>query len=115
MTNKLIRLAEIIQEGFPENIMEVFRSGENSTLETRLDMTSKAIAHHQAQAEKLWLKAGKQRSPEEKRVAARAELAAFVFAILTGDAKEYADSAIEAMHTLGRQGELDLVRSLSRR
>lgn len=115
MTNKLIRLAEIIQDGFPENIVEIFHSADKPSLDKRLAMTSRAIACHQARAEKLWHKAGKQRSAEERQVAARAELAAFVFACLTGDAKEYADSAVEAMKTLGRQGELDIVKSLSRR
>jgi hypothetical protein len=49
----------------------------------------------------------------EMHAAAQAELASFVFAYLTGDAKECADSTIEAMRALGRQGEVDIVRSLS--
>jgi predicted outer membrane protein len=113
--NKLIRLAELIQEDFPENIMASFRSNEKSSLAQRLAITSEAIAFHQKRSEALWLKAGRQRTPEEKRAAARAELAAFVFAYLTGDVKEYAESAIEALRTLNRQGDTDIVKSLAKR
>ena len=112
MKNKLIRLAELIQEDFPENIMAAFRSNEKSSLVQRIGITSDAIAFHQKRAETLWLKAGKKRTVEEKRSVARAELAAFVFAYLTGDAKEYAASAIEALGSLGRHAEVDLVKSL---
>jgi hypothetical protein len=110
--NKLIRLAELIQEEFPENIIASFRSNENSSLAQRISITQTAIAYHQKRAETLWLKAGRKRSALEKRTVARAELAAFLFAYLTGDAKEYAESALEALRTLGRQGETDLIRSL---
>jgi len=113
--NKLIRLAELIQEGFPENIMAAFRSHEKSSLSHRLSITTMAIAFHRKNSETLWLKAGKKRTTEEKRSTARAELAAFVFAYLTGDASEYAESATEALQTLGRQGENDLIKSLARR
>ena len=114
MKNKLIRLAELIQEGFPENIMAAFRSNEKSSLAQRIAITSDAITFHQKRAESLWLKAGKKRTALEKQAVARSEIAAFVFAYLTGDAKEYADSALEAMRTLGRQGELDIVKSLTK-
>jgi len=110
--NKLIRLAELIQEDFTENIMAAFRSSEKSSLNQRIAITSLAIAFHQKRSETLWLKAGKKRTPMERRAVARAELAAFVFAYLTGDAKEYATSGVEAMRTLGRQGEIDIVKSL---
>ncbi len=115
MKNKLIRLAELIQEDFPENIMASFRSNEKSSLLQRISITSDAIAFHQKRAESLWLKAGKKRTALEKRAVARSEIAAFVFAYLTGDAKEYADSALEAMRALGRQGEFDIIKSLTKR
>ncbi len=115
MKNKLIRLAELIQEDFPENLLEVFRSNQKSSLDQRLAITGEAIAFHRKRAENLWLKAGKQRSAAERRAVAQAELAAFVFAYLTGDAKEYAESALEALDALGRQGETDLVKSLANR
>ncbi|WP_432821512.1 hypothetical protein [Trichloromonas sp.] len=114
MKNKLLRLAELIQEGFPENIVEVFKSNESQTSAERLAMANKAITFHQGRAETLWLQAEKKRTSEERRAAAQAEISAFVFAYLTGDAKEYADSAVEAMRILGRQDELDLVRKLTR-
>ncbi len=115
MKNKLIRLAELIQEDFPENIMASFRSNVKSSLAQRISITSDAIAFHQKRAEALWLKAGKKRTVQEKQAVARSEIAAFVFAYLTGDAKEYADSALEAMRALGRQGEFDIIKSLAKR
>lgn len=114
MRNKLRRLAEFIQEGFPEKIVEAFKYDENQTLAKRLAVTSEAIAFHQNRAGTLWLEAGKKRTPEERRAAAQAELASFVFAYLTGEAKENASSTIDAMRALGRQGEVDIVKSLSR-
>jgi len=115
MKNKLIRLTELIQENFPEKIVSAFRSRENLSLTQRLEMVNKAITFHRKRAETLWLQAGRKRTPAEKRASAQAELAAFVFAYLTGDGKEYADSAIEALHALGRQGEVDLIKTLCRR
>lgn len=115
MKNKLIRLAELIQEEFPENILASFRSNDKSSLRQRIAITSEAIAFHQKRSEVLWLKAGKKRTPQDKKAVARAEIAAFVFAYLTGDAKEYADSALEAMRTLGRQGDMDIIKSLLQR
>ena len=115
MKNKLIRLAELIQEGFPENILAAFRSSEKSTRAQCTAITSQAIDFHRKRSESLWLNAGRKRTLEEKRAAARAELAAFLFAYLTGDAKEYSESAAEALRTLGRQGEIDLIKSLAGR
>ncbi len=114
MKNKLIRLAELIQEDLSENILAAFRSSEKASLAKRTAITSRAIAFHRQHSEALWLKAGKKRTPADKRAAARAELAAFVFAYLTGDAKEYADSGIEALRTLGRQGEMDVIKILAK-
>lgn len=114
MKNKLLRLAELVQENFPEDLVEVFKSNDKSSLAKRLAMISRAITGHQRRSETLWLQAGKKRTPAERHAAAQAELAAFVFAYLTGDAKEYADSGIEALRTLGRDGEVDLVSSLSK-
>lgn len=115
MKNKLIRLAELIQEDFPEKIVAAFRSRDKSSLTQRLEMVNKAITFHRRRAESLWLQAGRKRTPAERRASAQAELAAFVFAYLTGDGKEYADSAIEALTALGRQGEVDLIQTLCRR
>jgi len=113
LRNKLRRLAEFIQEGFPENLVAAFKYSKHQSLATRLALTGQAIAFHQGRAEALWLKAGKIKTAEEIHAAAQAELASFVFAYLTGEARERADSTIEAMRTLGRSGEADLVRSLS--
>jgi hypothetical protein len=112
--NKLRRLADFVQEGFPEKLVEAFKSAEKSTLDTRIRLTCSAITFHQGRAETLWRQAGKKRTPGERHAAAQAELAAFLFAYLTGDAKEHAESAIEAMQALNRQGEIDIVKSLSR-
>ena len=115
MRNKLRQLTEFIQEGFPEKIVEAFKYDEDQTLEKRLAITNEAIAFHQKRAGELWLQAGKKRTAEERRAVAQAELASFVFACLTGEAKEHAGSTIEAMRDLGRQGDADVVKSLSRR
>jgi len=115
MKNKLLRLAELIQNGFPEDLMELFADSENNSLEERLTMASKAISHHRNHSDQLWLKAGKKKTAEVRRIAAQAELAAFLFAYLSGDAKEYADSALDALQTLGRQAEESLIRRLARR
>ncbi len=115
MKNKLIRLAELIQEDFPEKIVAAFRSHEKLSLTQRLELVNEAITFHRKRAETLWLQAGRKRTPAERRATAQAELAAFVFAYLTGDGKEYANSAIEALHALGRQGEVDLIKNLCRR
>lgn len=112
MTNKLLRLAQIIQEDFPEKLVPVFKIAEKQSLAKRIAIINQAISAHQAHAEMLYLQAGKKKTPAERRATARAELAAFVFAYLTGDAREYADSGVEAMRVLGRHGEEDLVRSL---
>ncbi|MEZ4484149.1 MAG: hypothetical protein R2864_05975 [Syntrophotaleaceae bacterium] len=112
MKNKLIRLAELIQENYPEKIVAVFRSHEKLPLAQRLELVNEAISFHRKRAETLWLQAGRKRTLAEKHASAQAELAAFVFAYLTGDGREYADSAIEALKALGRQGEVDLIKNL---
>lgn len=115
MKNKLLRLAELIQENFPEDIVTTFRSTDKSSLDQRLEIIGQAIAFHQDRSATLWLKAGKRRTAAERCASAQAELAAFIFAYLTGDAKEHAESAIEALQVLGRQSEEELVKSLNRR
>ncbi len=115
MRNKLRRLTEFIQEGFPEKLVDAFKYHKDHTLQKRLAITSKAIAFHQDRAGTLWIQAGKMRTAEERHAAAQAELASFVFAYLSGDADEYAESTVEAMRALGRQGEVDIIRSLSKR
>lgn len=114
MKNKLLRLAELVQENFTENLVEEFKTSDKQSLAQRMEIVSQARTVHQKRSETLWLKAGKKRTPAERHAAAQAELAAFLFAYLTGDAKEYADSAIEALCTLGRHGEIELVKSLAR-
>ncbi len=115
MKNKLLRLAELIQENFPEKIVAAFRSNEKLSLDQRIELANQAVTFHRKRAETLWLEAGRKRTPEEKCATAQAELAAFVFAYLTGDGKEYSNSAIEALKTLSRQGEVDLIKTLCRR
>lgn len=115
MKNKILRLVELIQEDFPGELVEVFKAGGDPSLVTRLTLLGEARSFHQKRSETLWLQAGKKRTMEEKRAAAQAELAAFLFAYLSGDAKEYADSGIEALQTLGRHGEVELVSRLAKR
>lgn len=112
MKNKLIRLAELIQDDFPENIVATFKVTDKEAPDERLALIGKAINIHRERAETLWLQAGKKRTAEERRATAQAELASFVFAYLTGDAKEYADSAIEALQVLGRHSEENLITDL---
>lgn len=115
MKNKLLRLAEIIQQGLSEDLVEVFRSSGNQSLAMKIEFVSAARTSHQKRAEVLWLQAGKKRTLTERRASAQADLAAFVVAYLTGDGKEYVETAVEALETLGRQGEVELVTSLAKR
>ena len=114
MRNKLRQLADFIQEGFPEKIVEAFKYDQDQTLEKQLTITSEAIAFHQKRAGDLWLQAGKRRTAEERYATAQAALASFIFAYLTGEAKEHRESTIEVLRALGRQKEVDIVRSLAR-
>ena len=117
MKNKLLRLAELIQEDFPGDLKTAFffDENDNAPLEERLSLVSQAISHHQQRSAELWLAAGKKRTTEEKHASARADLASFLFAYLTGSPQENAQTAIEALETLGRYGETDLVRQLCKR
>ncbi|WP_303723045.1 hypothetical protein [Malonomonas rubra] len=115
MKNKLLRLAEIIQQDLTEDLAEVFRSTGNQSLAMKIEFVSAARSSHQKRAEALWLQASKKRTLAEKRASAQADLAAFVVAYLTGDGKEHVETAVEALQTLGRQGEIDLVTSLVKR
>ena len=115
MKNKLLRLAEIIQEDFPEELVEAFKSTGNQTLAAQIELASAARSLHQSRSEQLWLQAGNKRTAKERRASAQADVAAFLFAYLTGDAKEYAESAVEALKVLGRHGELDLIARLAKR
>ena len=112
MRNKLRRLAEFIQVGFPENLVATFKYSKNQSLAKRLALTSDAIAFHQTRAETLWLQAGKQKTIDEKYAIAQAEIASFVFACLSGETRECEESTLEAMLTLGRQSEVAIIRSL---
>ncbi len=113
--NRLLRLAELIQHDFPEDLQSAFFFEENVSLQKRLDLTSRAISHHQERSAELWLAAGKKRSPEEKQAAARADLASFLFAYLTGSPKENAETAVEALETLGRHSETSIITLLCRK
>ncbi len=115
MKNKIIRLIELIQEDYPEELLPYFKAEEEAPLKVRLELASKAISFHQERSAELWLAAGKKRSAEEKRASARAELAAFLFAYLTGTPKENAQSAVEALEVLGRQMETDVIYSLCKK
>lgn len=117
MRNSLRRLAEFIQEGFPEKIVEAFKfnEDEDQALTKQLKMCSEAIAFHQGRAEALWLQAGKKRTDEERYAAAQAELASFVFAYLSGDTSDHFESTLEAIQAIGRQNEIAIIKSLSRR
>lgn len=115
MKNKLIRLVELIQDGYSEDLLDAFRTGGDESLETRMTLLGQARSFHQTRSETLWLEAGKKRTSEEKQAAARAELAAFLSAYLSGDAKEHLDSGVEALETLGRHAEVGLVRRLAKR
>ena len=115
MKNQLLRLAELIQQNFPEDLLATFKGTEKLSLVKRIELVDRARTVHQRRSETLWLQAGKQRTADERYAAAQAELAAFVFAYLTGDAKEYAASANEALGTLGRHAEIELISSLCRR
>lgn len=115
MDNKLLRLIEIIQEHYPEELLPVFKSHQRLSVDERLALLCKARDFHQGRSEALWRTAGRQRTAEERYASAQAELASFAFACLAGEAKEYAQSAVEAMVSLGRQGEAGLIAALCRR
>lgn len=115
MKNKLLRLAEIIQQDLSEDLVDVFRSAGKQSLAMKIELVSEARSSHQKRSETLWLQAGKKRTLAEKRASAQADLAAFVVAYLTGDGKEHVETAVEALQTLGRHGEVDLVISLAKR
>lgn len=115
MKNKLLRLAEIIQQDCTEDLVEVFRSAGNQSFEAKLELVSAARTSHQKRSEALWLEAGKKRTVAEKRASAQADLASFMAAYLTGESKEHVESAVEALRVLGRHGEVDLITSLAER
>jgi hypothetical protein len=115
LKNKIIRLIELIQEDFPEELLAYFKTEEEAPLKTRLTLASKAISHHQQRSADLWLAAGNKRTPDEKKASARADLSAFLFAYLTGSPNENAQSAMEALEVLGRQMEVELIYSLCKK
>lgn len=114
MKNKLLRMIEIIQDDYPEPLLAEFKTKKVLPLDHRIELIGLARDFHQNRADDLWIKNGKKRSKKEKVAAAQADLARFVFGCLTGDAKEYVESATAAMTTLNRQGEMDLVKTLTR-
>lgn len=112
MKNKLLRLTELIQEDFSDDLHAAFHFEVQASLQERLDLASQAISHHQQRSAELWLAAGKKRTPKEKEAAARADLATFLLAYLTGSPSENAETAVEALEILGRSSEIDLIASL---
>lgn len=114
MKNKLLRLAELIQDNFPEELTEHFKAETKLTLDDRLTLLGRARTHHQNRAVQLWVDAGKMRSKAERQATAQVELTSFLIAYFTGETREHAESATEAIITLGRDGETDLIKSLTR-
>lgn len=114
MKNKLLRMIEIIQDGYPEPLLAEFKAKKVLPLTQRIELIGLARDFHQNKADELWVSNGKKRSTNEKIAAAQADLARFVFGCLTGDAKEYGESATAAMITLGRQGEVELIKAMTR-
>jgi hypothetical protein len=112
--NKLLRLAEIIQQDLAEDLVGVFRSAGNLPLTSKIKLVSEARSAHQKRSEALWLQAGKKRTHAERRASSQADLAAFVVAYLTGESQEHVETAVEALKSLGRHGEVDLVTSLAK-
>lgn len=114
MNNKLLRLVELVQEDYPDELLEILKHEKKMSLIDQLELISRARTFHQQRSETLWLKAGKKRSPAERQAAAQADIASFVTACLTGETREYADSAVAALGILGRQGEIGLIAALNR-
>jgi len=115
MKNIQMRLVELIQEDCPVNLVEAFADSDNKNPAAHIDLVSRAIDSHQRHAEALWREAGKQRTDTERAASARADLAAFLFAYLTDEPAEYADSAREALAVLGRHAEINLIDLLARK
>ncbi len=115
MRNRFIRLAEIIQEDAPGELPEMFLTSERQlNLDEALERIRALRAYHEKRAANIWT-AQRQLTPELRAASARADLASFFAACLTGGAGEYRDTACEALQTLGRQAEVDLIRRLARR
>lgn len=113
--NKLLRLVEMLEEDFPEEIVSVFKESKRPPLDECIELMCRARDFYQLRSESLWLQAGKQRTPDERRAAALADLASFLFAYLTGEGREYAESAVAALGVLGRDAETDIIKMLVRR
>ena len=114
MRNRFIRLAEIIQEDAPGALPELFLASERQfDHEEALARINALHSYHEKRAAEIW-KAQRRVTPELRAASARADLASFFAACLTGSADEYRDTALDALQTLGRQGESDLIRLLAR-
>ncbi len=115
MRNRFIRLAEIIQEDAPGDLPQMFLSSEGQfDLDEALARIMALGNYHEKRAADIW-NAQRRITPELRAASARAELASFFIACLTGAAGDFRDTALEALQTLGRQAEHDLIRLLSQR
>ena len=115
MRNRFIRLAEIIQENAPGELPEMFLASERQfDHDEALERINALRNYHEKRAAEIW-NAQRRVTAELRAASARADLASFFAACLTGSAGEYRDTALEALQALGRQGESDLVRLLVRR
>jgi hypothetical protein len=114
MRNHYIRLAELVQEGVTEDLSEFFRRSEQHLdLDAAVEQITEIRNSHQQKATELWQAHGL--TAEMQEVSARADLAGFLAACMTGGAREFRDTALEALQVLGRQGDADIVRALARR
>lgn len=114
LKNKVLRLIELVQEGAGSEIVSAFKAENAPSLSQRIALVGEARDFHQLRAQQLWLESGKIITVAQRRATARAELASFVFAYLTGDAGEHKESAVEALTVLGRQAEVVTVNALSK-
>ncbi|KIH77241.1 hypothetical protein SAMN05660860_02178 [Geoalkalibacter ferrihydriticus] len=115
MRNRFIRLAEIIQEDAPGELPEMLLSSERQiNFDETLQRINALRNHHEKRSADIW-HAQQRVTPELRAASARADLASFFAACLTGSAGEHRDTALEALQTLGRQAEYDLIRMLARR
>ncbi len=115
MRNHYIRLAEIVQEGIDEDFLEMFFDpGLKFDLDEALARLGELRSRHQDRATALWARERKV-TAQLHRASALADLCGFFEACLHGGAGEYRDTALEALQTLGLQGDMEMIRIMARR